>query len=137
MRPAGERARLKDGVAVPFGLALHDRANLSELLGSVQQLELVDAVLRVQPLLDARAGPEVALHRLLARCDNEHDARDATGGELRHDELDHGGVEDRQELLRDAARDRQEARAQTARRDHAVPDRLHAGLRVCHRVWTA
>src|SRR5262249_25410505 len=66
-RLADERARLQDGVPVPFGLWLDDSPDHGQPLRTLQQLELLDARLRPETLLEPRARAEVALDRLLPR----------------------------------------------------------------------
>src|SRR5207248_9774275 len=87
--------------------------------------------------LEPLVRPEVGVEGLLPRRVHDHHPRDPGRGHLRDDELDDRGVDDRQKLFRHRPADREKARSEPARRDHAVPHRLLARAAVAHGGFSA
>src|SRR5581483_2529022 len=72
--------------------------------------------------LELEVAIEVVLDRVLAATVDHEQVGDAGGDGLLHHVLDRGFVDDRQHLLRLALRGREEARAETGRRDDRLGD---------------
>ncbi len=78
---------------------------------------------RAQPLHQGWIRPEMILDQGLPARDDDGDVRDARRHELPHGVLDHRHVADRQHLLGDRLRQRQQAGTESRRRNHRPADR--------------
>src|SRR2546428_4714514 len=129
---AHERPGLQDGVPVPLRFLLDHRPHCGELLGALQELDLLLSEFHREAPFEAFVPAEVRVEGLLSGRDHDDDAGDPRGRHLAHDHLDDGRVDDREELLWHGAADGQEARAEPAGRDDAVADGFERVLRPRH-----
>ena len=117
---------------VPLRFLLDHRPHRGELLGALQELDLLLSELHREAPFEAFVAAEVRVEGLLSRRDHDDDASDPRSRHLAHDHLDDGRVDDREELLWHGAADGQEARAEPAGRDDAVTDGFEPVLRPRH-----
>src|SRR5207249_267420 len=108
-----------------------------QALGPLEWVDVLLAELDREATLEPLIRPEVGGAGLLPRRVHDHPPRDPGRGHLRDDELDDRGVDDRQKLFRHRPADREKARSEPARRDHAVPHRLLAWAAVAHGRFSA
>ena len=116
-------ARLQDGVAVPLRLVLHDDPDVRQLFGAREQVDVLLAEFDGKTMLEPLVRSEIRIERFLPRSDHDDDAVDSGARQLRNDELDDRRVDERQQLLRDGAADRQEACPEAAGGDDPIVDR--------------
>ena len=117
---ADVRLRHRHGVAQAERLLLPDGVDLGHLRDLPDRLELLELAFRFEELLELDAPVEMVLDGLLSAAGHDQDVLDPGAHGLLHDQLDRGGVDDRQHRLRLRLRGGQEARAEAGRRDDAL-----------------